>query len=72
MTVEIINTSNKPITDELRDILEQYATYHIFEEQRNRVNIKTNVITYDVRAIFLKVDEEHIAIWISDWYMYLE
>jgi hypothetical protein len=68
MIVEIINTSDKPITEELRDILEQYVPYHILQEQRNRIVARTNEIIYDIRCVIVKVAEGHFVVWISDWY----
>jgi hypothetical protein len=69
MNVEIINTSNKPIPSELEEALEKYAPYHNFGEQRNRIGVDFGTHEYVVRGIFVKLDEEHIMIWVSDWYV---
>ena len=67
MNVEIINTSPEKIPPELDEAIRQYAVYHIFEEQRNRVVIESQYASYDLRAAFVKVDENHITVWISNW-----
>lgn len=69
MSVEIINTSGREIPTELEEMLTQYAPYHIFEEQRNRIWIDGLELSYDILAIFVRLDKQDIAIWISDWFM---
>jgi hypothetical protein len=68
MNVEIINTSGRELPEELEDALIQYAAYHDFRETHNRVVIDTYSFKYDVRGIFIEVDQDHVVIWISDWY----
>ncbi len=68
MNVEIINTSPNPIPNELEAALIAYAPYHEFQVQRNRIGVDTELYFYDIRCAFVEVDEDHIAIWMSDWY----
>lgn len=68
MPVEIINTSHEALPLELEDILTEYPPYHIYEERRNRLWIRVEDISWDVRAVFVRVDEDHFVIWVSDWH----
>jgi hypothetical protein len=69
MNVEIINTSGKELSAELIEALEVYAPYHEYREQRNLLQIDLEKRSYNLRCIMLLVDEEHVMIWISDWYI---
>lgn len=68
MNVEIINTSSRPLPEDLEEALIAYAPYHNFGVDRNRIGIDTEFYKFDIRCAFVEVDVEHITVWISDWY----